>query len=78
MTPRSKTARGRIITSAGAQTMIPQPNPQATFIANAQRVISLFEKSITNFQQKNMPELANQWKRILLNYKRSLAARLRA
>jgi hypothetical protein len=58
--------------------MIPQSSPQATIIQNAQRVIMLFEKSINNFQQKNMPELADQWKRILSNYKRSLAARLRA
>ncbi len=47
-------------------------------IKNAQRVISLFEKSINNFNQRNMPELADQWSRILLNYKRSLVARLRA
>ncbi len=58
--------------------MIPQPSPQATIIKNAQRVITLFEKSINNFNQRNMPELANQWKRILANYKRSLVARLRA
>ena len=47
-------------------------------IKNARRVISLFEKSINNFNQRNMPELANQWSRILANYKRSLVARLRA
>jgi hypothetical protein len=58
--------------------MIPQPSPQAAMIKNAQRVISLFEKSINNFNQRNMPELADQWKRILLNYKRSLVARLHA
>lgn len=57
--------------------MMPQPSPQATIIKNAQRVISLFEKSIDAFNQRNMPELAAQWNRILLNYKRSLAARLR-
>jgi hypothetical protein len=58
--------------------MIPQSSPQATMIKNAQRVISLFEKSINAFNQRNMPELANQWSRILTNYKRSLVARLHA
>ncbi len=58
--------------------MIPQSSPQATIIKNAQRVIMLFEKSINSFYQKNMPELADQWKRILFNYKRSLVARLHA
>jgi hypothetical protein len=56
--------------------MIPQSSPQAIMIKNAQRVISLFEKSINAFNQRNMPELANQWSRILTNYKRSLVARL--
>ncbi len=58
--------------------MIPLSSPQATMLRNAKRVISLFEKSINNFNQRNMPELANQWSRILANYKRSLVARLRA
>ncbi|MEX2683677.1 MAG: hypothetical protein Q6373_019030 [Candidatus Sigynarchaeota archaeon] len=58
--------------------MIPQSTPQAAMIRNAKRVISLFEKSINNFNQRNMPELANQWSKILANYKRSLVARLHA
>nr|MDO8118883.1 hypothetical protein [Candidatus Sigynarchaeota archaeon] len=75
---RSITARGLDHARQGAQTMIPLSRPQVEMIKNARRVISLFEKSINNFNQRNMPELANQWSRILANYKRSLVARLRA
>ncbi|MHA1684563.1 MAG: hypothetical protein ACTSUE_26735 [Promethearchaeota archaeon] len=35
---------------------------------NSQRITGLFNKFIRQFQQKNQPELANRWKKILLNY----------
>ncbi|MBN2150285.1 MAG: hypothetical protein JW839_02450 [Candidatus Lokiarchaeota archaeon] len=66
------------MTGEGASIMIPQSSQHAEMVKNARRVISLFEKSINTFYQRNMPELAGQWSRILNNYKRSLVARLRA
>nr|MDO8111176.1 hypothetical protein [Candidatus Sigynarchaeota archaeon] len=56
--------------------MISHSNQQELLLKNAQRVISLFQKSIDKFNQSNMPDLANQWKKILLNYKRAVKVKL--
>ncbi|MFX0100736.1 MAG: hypothetical protein ACFFCS_14265 [Candidatus Hodarchaeota archaeon] len=36
---------------------------------NARRISGLFSRYIDQFSKNNMPELANKWKRILMNYK---------
>lgn len=52
------------------------PDTRAALIENAERITNLFEKHAMQFEQKNMPELAARWRRILVNYQRAVRARM--
>ncbi|HME51205.1 MAG TPA: hypothetical protein VKM55_03235 [Candidatus Lokiarchaeia archaeon] len=57
--------------------MIPS-TPQETIQRNAMRVIQLMQRSIEKFNQTNNPRLAEQWNKILLNYKRAVTLKIQS
>lgn len=55
--------------------MIPS-TPEETLQQNAERVIRLMQRSIEKFNQTNNSRLADQWNKILLNYKRAITVKI--
>nr|MDO8118202.1 hypothetical protein [Candidatus Sigynarchaeota archaeon] len=47
-------------------------NEQDTLLKNYERINMLFEQYIDKFTKQNMPDLANRWKNILINYRRAV------
>ncbi len=52
--------------------MMPKMNNQETMLKNYERINMLFERYIDQFTRQNMPDLANRWKNILVNYRRAV------
>jgi len=57
--------------------MIPSIQPER-FQRNTERIIQLMQRSIDLFNQTSNAKLADQWKKILLNYKRAMAPKNKA
>ena len=56
--------------------MMNHDDHRGALLQNSERITTLFEKYAMQFEKKNMPDLADRWRRILINYKRAVNAKM--